>query len=68
MNERHEDDNGPARSLLTLEQLYTSTPKGEQFEQEREQSLHPHTRDMLLDMVREAGLPPKPKIVDVGCG
>ena len=62
-----EDDNEPAQPL-TIEQMYTSTPEGDQFERELEQSLHPRSSDMLLDMVREAGLPPEPKIIDVGCG
>jgi ubiquinone/menaquinone biosynthesis C-methylase UbiE len=54
--------------LLTIEQMYTSTPEGDQFERELEQSLHPRSKDMLLDMVTGAGLPPEPKIIDVGCG
>jgi ubiquinone/menaquinone biosynthesis C-methylase UbiE len=62
------DDGEPAQPLLTIEQLYTSTPEGDQFEQELEQSLHPRSKDMLLDMVTEAGLPPEPRIIDVGCG
>ena len=37
--------------LLTIEQMYTSTPEGDQFERELEQSLHPRSKDMLLDMV-----------------
>src|SRR5947209_2042488 len=63
-----EDDNEPAQPLLTIEQLYTSTPEGDQFERELEQSLHPRSGDMLLDMLSEAGLPLEPKIIDVGCG
>jgi ubiquinone/menaquinone biosynthesis C-methylase UbiE len=53
---------------LTIEQLYTSTPEGDQFEQELEQSLHPRSPDVLLDILREAGLPAESKIIDVGCG
>src|SRR5919198_3372204 len=63
-----EDDSEPAQPPLTIEQLYTSTPEGDQFERELEQSLHPRSKDILLGMVTEAGLPPEPKIIDVGCG
>jgi ubiquinone/menaquinone biosynthesis C-methylase UbiE len=63
-----EDNNEQTQPLLTIEQLYTSTLEADQFAQELEHSLQPRGWDILLDMVREAGLPPEPKIIDVGCG
>jgi ubiquinone/menaquinone biosynthesis C-methylase UbiE len=62
------DSNELTQPLMTIEQLYTTTPEAERFEQELAQSLQPRGWDILLDMVREAGLPPEPKIIDVGCG
>jgi 2-polyprenyl-3-methyl-5-hydroxy-6-metoxy-1,4-benzoquinol methylase len=57
-----------ARKHLTLAELYTSTPEGDQFEEELEQSLHPRGPDLLLDMVEALNLGPNSKIIDVGCG
>ena len=61
-------DNAQRVPPLTLEQLYTSTPEGEQLERDLHRSLHPRSWDMLLEMLRESGLPPECRIVDVGCG
>lgn len=57
-----------AYKTLTLEERYTSTPESRQFQQELEQSLHPRSPDMLLDMAGELGLGPESTILDVGCG
>lgn len=57
-----------AREHLTLAELYTSTPEGDQFAEALEQSLHPRGPDMLLDMVAGLNIGLNGKIIDVGCG
>jgi ubiquinone/menaquinone biosynthesis C-methylase UbiE len=64
----HREDDEEQITPLTLEQLYTSTPEGDQLEQDLIRSLNPRSWDMLLEMVRASGLPPAGRIVDVGCG